>query len=87
MNLLELELRNFGAKLSNRLDQCWIEIALDYVDHGEIKLAYRFLIDYIVEYDIPLSSAEFEEIGRLAAGFQIFLDQRDVAYLKGLTQC
>jgi len=85
MSMLDKRVLELGNKFRGRLDKLWLDIALDYVDHNEVPLALETLCDYIVEFDLPISTEEYDEIIRLVRDMDIYEDRRfGYEYLKEL---
>jgi len=71
-----------GRKFKGRLEDGWLDVALDYVDDSEETLAFETLCDYIAEFDIPISTEEYDEIMKLAVDMEIDLNLGCIKYLK-----
>jgi len=71
MSMLDKRVLELGNKFHGRLDKLWLDVALDNVDYDECGLAFELLCDYIVDFDIPISKAEYDEIIKLAADMEI----------------
>lgn len=53
------DILTFGYLFSNRLDTDKLEVAMDYINYNESKLALETLLDYLCEYDIKISGEEY----------------------------
>ena len=73
-----------GDRFKGRLDQGQLDFSIGYVRHGESPLALETLCDYLCEYDVPISSSEYEEILHINSVFSMKLDERVIAYLNRL---
>ena len=60
MQLAE-KIKKLGNLFRNRLDSHLLDDAIEYADFSECKLAIEILSDYLVEYRVPISLAEFKE--------------------------
>lgn len=76
---------SFGTKLKGRLEDFLLEGALDYVKYNEESLALEILCDYVSEYDVSLSSEEFEEVRLLIVDMGFDMGVAPFKYLQGLT--
>jgi len=82
--MLERRILEFGNKFRGRLEDVWLEVALDYINYNEWGLAFDTLCDYLVEYDVLLSMEEYDEMIRLAKDMELSLDNGNFKYLKYL---
>ncbi len=73
-----------GDRFKGRLDQDQLDFSIGYVSHGENTLALETLCDYLCEYNVPISSSEYEEILYINSVFSLKLDERVIAYLNRL---
>jgi len=76
----------FGKKFKGRLDDLWLESALDYVSYSEEMLAFEMLCDYLADYDVCLCMEEYAEMIKLAADMGFDLDDTALKYLKYLAR-
>jgi len=82
--MLERRILEFGNKFRGRLEDVWLEVALDYINYNEWGLAFDTLCDYLVEYDVLFSMEEYDEMIRLAKDMELSLDNGNFKYLKYL---
>jgi len=76
----------FGKKLKGRLDDLWLDSALDYVNHNEEVLAFGMLCDYLADYNVCLCIEEYDEMISLAVDMEFDLDDTSLKYLKYLAR-
>jgi len=76
----------FGKKFKGRLDDLWLDSALDYVNYNEEMLAFEMLCDYLANYNICLCMEEYLEMIKLAADMEFDLDDASLKYLKYLAR-
>ncbi|AUP76486.1 hypothetical protein CWS02_10070 [Enterobacter sp. EA-1] len=60
MNKLDKEIKSFGNLFMNRLDNELLQDAINYVDYDERRLAFETICDHLSEYDVPITSEEYE---------------------------
>jgi hypothetical protein len=72
---------SFGRRLHNRLSEDLLNGALDYIGHNEESLAFEILCDHIVEWEIKLSSEEFDEAVAIGLGMGFNLSNAPFKYL------
>ena len=75
---------SLGDRFKGRLNQDQLDFSIDYVRHGESFLALEALCDCLCEYDVSISSSEYEEILHINSVFSLKLDERVIAYLNRL---
>ncbi|MFH5067067.1 MafI family immunity protein [Enterobacter cloacae complex sp. 2024EL-00215] len=68
----------------DRLDPDLIEGALDYIQYNEEPLAFEILCDHICEYDVAITSEEYERIVNLTKDMNLDIDDAPFKYLKQL---
>ena len=73
-----------GFLLSERLDNVYLDFAMDYVDRGENELALDTLLANLYENDVKITSEEFEEAVLLSEVFNV--DKADLNHLKELIE-
>ncbi|MEA5125966.1 MafI family immunity protein [Xanthomonas floridensis] len=71
-------------KFSDRLNKILIEGVLDYVNNGEAKLAFEILCDHLSEYEINISSSEYNEAAELALQLGFEMKNPPFKYLEQL---
>jgi len=76
----------FGKKFKGRLDDLWLDSALDYVNNNEEMLAFEMLCDYLADYNVCLCMKEYDEMISLAADMEFDLDDASLKYLKYLVR-
>jgi len=81
MNVSE-EILQFGSAFNERLDENLLNVAMDYVSHGENKVALDSLLGYLYEHDIGITLDEFDKAMLLAKVYGI--DDSHLAFLKTL---
>jgi len=84
--MLERRILEFGNKFKGRLEDMWLEVALDYVNYNEWGLAFETLCDYLVEYNVFISVEEYDEMIKLAKDMRLNLDNGNFKYLKYLAR-
>ena len=60
------KIKKLGNLFSNRLQKKVLNDAIEYADFSECRLAVEILAEYIVEYCVPISLAEFKEFKKVA---------------------
>lgn len=78
------KITQLGKCLEDRLDLDLISGALDYIKHNEEPLAFEILCDHISEYDIAITSEEYEEISNLTKDMSLDINEAPFKYLKQL---
>jgi len=73
-----------GKYFEGRLDLNLIEGALDYIQYNEESLAFEILCDHISEYDVAITSKEYEEISNLIKDMDLDINEAPFKYLKQL---
>lgn len=73
-----------GKNLEDRLEPSLIEGALDYIQYNEEPLAFEILCDHISEYDVAITSEEYEKIANLAKEMNLDINEAPFKYLKQL---
>ena len=58
--------RALGHSFDGRIDQWRIDFALEYIDHGELPLAFETLCTYIHEHAEALTLSEYRDVEELA---------------------
>lgn len=48
--MISNKLLKFGSKFSDRLDASLIDGAMNYISHGENRLAFEIMCDHLYEY-------------------------------------
>lgn len=61
--------------IQERLDPELVEGALDYIQFNEVPLAFEILCDHVVEYNVALTMAEYEEMPLL---MEVIEMQKDI---------
>jgi hypothetical protein len=72
---IEEAVRRIGMQFNGRLDANVLQSALDYVDFGESRLAVEMLCDQLLDFDVPISKVEFQELELVAAATQADMDR------------
>ena len=73
---------SLGFALSDRVGRDDIEIALEYFQHDEGRLAIELLFDHIVDADATISESELSEALRLAEAVNAKVGAKTLAYIK-----
>lgn len=76
----------FGEKFRGRIDSVLLQGALDYVKYNEESLAFEILCDHICEYDLSISSEEYEEARQLILDLGFDSTDAPFKHLKKLKQ-
>ncbi|UXA51410.1 MafI family immunity protein [Xanthomonas prunicola] len=79
-----IKIISFTHKFSDRLNRPLIEGILDYVDNSEAKLAFEILCDHLSEYEINISSSEYDEATELALQLGFEMKNPPFKYLEQL---
>ncbi|SEI65829.1 MULTISPECIES: MafI family immunity protein [unclassified Pseudomonas] len=74
----------FGKRFEGRLDPVLLSGALDYIVYNEESLAFEVLCDHICEYDILITSEEYDEAIRLVEDIGFDLREGPFKYLLSL---
>jgi hypothetical protein len=75
--MLAERILKFGEKFRARLELIHPDLlfgALDYVSHGEERLAFETLCEHICEYDIHITEGEYNEAVQLASDLKLDLN-------------
>jgi hypothetical protein len=64
--LIEDRIIAAGKMFEDRLDAALLLWALDYVNFGECAVAVDMLADQLVDHEVRLTAAEFEEVQTVA---------------------
>jgi len=80
------ELNDFGMCFHDRLPEQILKFALDYIGFGEEPLAFETLCDYLCEYDISITEAEYRNITYFNQILKCPLDKRVIRYLHDLVR-
>lgn len=75
---------HLGEDLEDRLESALIEGALDYIQYDEELLAFEILCDHISEYNVAITSAEYEKIANLIKEMNLDINEAPFRYLKKL---
>ncbi|MCA8982945.1 MAG: MafI family immunity protein [Planctomycetaceae bacterium] len=59
-------IKHIGNHFVDRLDPQVISDAVEYVDFSECKLAIEMLCDQLFEYNVPITSEEYQQLEQLA---------------------
>lgn len=78
------KITQLGKCFEGRLDLSLIEGALDYIQYNEEVLAFEILCDHISEYDVAITSEEYEEILSLIKNMNLDINEAPFKYLKQL---
>jgi hypothetical protein len=84
MNELDYEIKAFGRLFMNRLDNELLQYAIDYVDFDERGLAFETICDHLSEYDVPITSQEYELAIGLCEKMQMDANDISLKHLKTL---
>jgi len=60
MTELDEKIKYFGSLFKNRLDNELLQDAMNYVDHGERRLAFETVCDHLSEYEVPINKGEYD---------------------------
>jgi hypothetical protein len=72
---------DLGELFKGRLDADLVDFAVDYVKHGERRLAFETLCDYLCQHETPITLSEHYEILKINSACGAPLDVRVVACL------
>ncbi|WP_161556463.1 MULTISPECIES: MafI family immunity protein [Xanthomonas] len=75
---------SFAQKFPGRLNESLVEGVIDYVNCGETKLAFEILCDHLSEYEINISSSEYDEAVELALQLGFEMKNPPFKYLEQL---
>ncbi|MDW8848447.1 MafI family immunity protein [Erwinia sp. MMLR14_017] len=78
------KINQLGKALEDRLNPALVEGALDYIQHNEEPLAFEILCDHISEYDISITSEEYELITSLVEDMRLDINAAPFKYMKSL---
>ncbi|EOZ3197906.1 MafI family immunity protein [Yersinia enterocolitica] len=84
MTELDEKIKYFGSLFKNRLDNELLQDAINYVDHGERRLAFETVCDYLSEYEVPINKAEYDLAIFICNGLKIDADDISLRHLKAL---
>ncbi|NLS91362.1 MAG: MafI family immunity protein [Planctomycetaceae bacterium] len=59
-------IKHIGHRFVDRIDPQVISDAVEYADFSECRLAIEMLCDQLFEYDVPITSEEFQQLQQLA---------------------
>lgn len=79
--------KEFGEKFRGRIEDWRLSEAIKYVDFNECSLAFETICDHICEYDVEISSDEFNAIMRIGRIFEVEWHHGLLSCLKRLTRC
>ncbi|MCO6561242.1 MAG: MafI family immunity protein [Gilliamella sp.] len=69
-------IKEFGNALKDRLDPEIVDYAIDYINHSESILAFETLCDHIADFDVKISSEEYQKILLIVKLLDLKLDSR-----------
>ncbi|WP_157213060.1 MafI family immunity protein [Pseudomonas sp. M47T1] len=72
----------FGRKFEGRLLPEILEGAMNYVGHGEARLAFEILCDHIAEHDVVITLAEYNEAIILAEEMGSNFEELPFVYIR-----
>lgn len=84
MTELDEKIKYFGSLFKNCLDNELLQDAINYVDHGERRLAFETVCDHLSEYEVPIKKAEYDLAIFICNGLKIDADDISLRHLKAL---
>ncbi|MBV6810621.1 MafI family immunity protein [Xanthomonas campestris pv. pennamericanum] len=82
--MISNKLLKFGSKFSDRLDASLIDGAMNYISHGENRLAFEIMCDNLCEYEIRIRREEYEEAIELGSQLGVDTNTPPFRYLRDL---
>jgi len=86
ISLIENQLHQLMQIFRGRLSDHLLNFACNYISHGESKLAFETLCDYICEEDVKIKAEEYEKIIEIGTEFKSDLKAGRFAYIKRLVE-
>lgn len=59
---IEKKIRLLAQSISGKVEQWKIDFAIEYIDHGESRIAFETLCEYICEVDANINLEDFKTI-------------------------
>lgn len=84
MTELDEKIKYFGSLFKNRLDNELLQDAMNYVDHGERRLAFETVCDHISEYEVPINKGEYDLAILICNELKMDADDISLRHLKAL---
>ncbi|MCS4511939.1 MafI family immunity protein [Xylophilus ampelinus] len=81
----ELEIKSLISLLEDKLCENEFSLALEYFIHGENRLAFETLCDYLCGGEVSLSAIDYEKLLYFGALFGADLKSGRFKYLKNLS--
>ncbi|WP_421671128.1 MafI family immunity protein [Rahnella sp. EDr1-12] len=84
MTELDEKIKYFGSLFKNRLDNELLQDAMNYVDHGERRLAFETVCDHLSEYEVPINKGEYDLAILICNELKMDADDISLRHLKAL---
>ena len=84
MTELDEKIKYFGSLFKNRLDNELLQDAINYVDHGERRLAFETVCDHLSEYEVPINKGEYDLAILICNELKMDADDISLRHLKAL---
>lgn len=84
MTELDEKIKYFGSLFKNRLDNELLQDAMNYVDHGERRLAFETVCDHLSEYEVPINRGEYDLAILICNELKMDADDISLRHLKAL---
>ena len=84
MTELDEKIKYFGSLFKNRLDNELLQDAMNYVDHGERRLAFETVCDHLSEYEVPINKGEYDLAILICNELKMDADDISLKHLKAL---
>lgn len=84
MTELDEKIKYFGSLFKNRLDNELLQDAMNYVVHGERRLAFETVCDHLSEYEVPINKGEYDLAILICNELKMDADDISLRHLKAL---
>lgn len=81
MQSLDEQIRAFGELFRDRLDNELLQYAINYLDHNERGLALETLLDYLADYEVIITQAEYDQAVILYKQMKLDINDHRIKYL------
>lgn len=82
--MIDKKIQSFAHRFLDRLNGTLIDGVSYYVDNGENSLAFEVLCDHLSEYQVDISSNEYDEAAQLVSQLGLDINTPPFKHLKEL---